>query len=144
MGGFHHFETCTPAELITMAPADFSGKWILEKSNNFYAYLAAIGQGDKQAPESGVEITVIMAGDSCTIVWDKSGFTIPIVPGSLNEFTLPNGHVAKVTPKWEGAVLASYSAPEQGHVARRYMEGDHFVQEYVQGSVSSKRYFKRV
>merc|ERR1712012_1439164 len=102
----------------------------------------AVGQGDKSAPETGVEINVTMDGDSCSIVW-KNGFTINVVPGQENEFTITSGQKVKVTPKWEGSVLVSYGNAATGHVAKRYLEGDYFVQEYNHGDVTSKRYFKR-
>merc|ERR1712014_255943 len=94
---------CTFQALVShpsiMAPVDFSGKWVLDKSDNMDAYLAATGRGDKKAPESGVEIDVTMEGDSCTIHYIADKYTIKIVPGQLNEFNLPNGHAAKVKPE---------------------------------------------
>jgi len=125
-----------------MAPADFSGKWVLDKSDNMDAYLAATGRGDKKAPESGIEITVTMDGDNCTILYTDNGFAFKIVPGQVNEFTLPDGHAAKVNPEWQGAALVSTSL-DGTHIAKRYMEGDHLVQEFVQDAVVAKRYFKR-
>jgi len=125
-----------------MAPVDFSGKYVLAKSDNMDAYLVATGRGDKKAPESGIEITVTMDGDNCNIKYTDNGFVFNIIPGQVNEFSLPDGHAAKVTPEWQGNALVSTSA-DGSHITKRYMEGDHFVQEFGQGNVVAKRYFKR-
>ena len=134
-----------------MATVDFSGKWKLEKNENFDEFLKALNVGmimrtaaSKQTPV----LDITQNGDDFIVI-TKSAVRTQEVKFKMGEkFTTKDpmeGKEVNMMAVWEGnkQVITNVDDPENGIKMTRELEGDKLVMTQSKGGVTCRRIFAK-
>jgi len=132
----------------------FVGSWILEKNENFDAFLSANGVFwpiRKMAASSTPTLEVTKEGDTFSFILKSLIVTkeTKLTVGQTTEEKQHSGDIMLCTPSWDGDKLVCVMKPKdekstvkpQTHT--RHVEGDHLILTLEVENVVAKRIFKK-
>merc|ERR1712198_3212 len=135
-----------PHSSAIMAPADFNGKWKLEKQENFDEYLTKLSVGlikRKMAVNMYPTQDVNIDGDTISIK-NSLGKDVLFTIGVEFEQETPVGDKFTGIGSWEGDKLVTKGAKAgEDHITYREVVGEEFIMTIIFGDLTCKRIFKR-